>query len=298
MFSLALQNKRSAKYDIALSLYIQAHDLDPFNHLYYHHRGEAWLSAVQHFNRLGNDWCFVFLGHAGLDAQRSLDLAPRFDLPWLTLVMAPMVEGNLDNAQRNLDVALDNNIVTEEQYAYKILLDYKNRLEQMQANPMRMPLIHHVAFEPERDPYYFAYSNGFHNYGRQPELLAVDLEMARGVSHGKKIMFWVAKHQLGGAFDMELGDAYEYPKEQEEKCWVLPIPVKTEEIRKGLLPLLDVVQPASRITLLRAVYCNQGEEKPLPLTEAEANAYLQSIVNNAERPEELYAQGKKLACEL
>jgi len=159
----------------ALSLYTKAITLDPFNHEYHHHSGETLLLFPPYFMRRGNTQHQLYFGLAVLDAQASLDLCPEYDVPWLTIIQASLQTGDLDGAQRFLDMVLQVVSQSDIAWTYYRLIDYKKV-----AKDMKMPMgpattTRTIHVKNPKDKYYYVYTNGHHNHGRQPELIAMDL---------------------------------------------------------------------------------------------------------------------------
>ena len=75
-----------------------------------------------------------------------------------------------------------------------------------------------------------------------------------------------------------------------------PIPLsimeEPEATRKGILPLMGMVQASSNICALKFDYTS--EEKPEPLPQDKAKAYLQAIVDKGKEVPKMYSEGTKL----
>lgn len=228
----------------------------------------------------------MYLGYAVLDAQAALDLAPLEDVPWLTMVKSSLITGDLDSAEKYLGMALQT--VPDDAYSRRFLVNYQSELEQMRMAPDSFPKC--VSVMEKEDKYWYAYSNGMHNHGRQPELIVLDLEMARYNSGMEIVMKWLFSQTLGGTIDLDFGNVFQVP----EGPWVTPIPVSVmedpEATREGILPLMGMVQSASNICVLKFDY----DDKPNPLPIEKAKAYLQIVVSLGKEVPKLYREGKKL----
>jgi len=155
-----------------------------------------------------------------------------------------------------------------------------------------------------KDQYYYAYTNGHHNQGRQPELIAMDLDATArggGVQSAAQMVQKISDQFLGGQLELELGHVHKAELGNGCYCWLQSIPIDeslletpeaVEATRQGILPLLGTVQAASKIIVLEVDY---NADQPTELSKAEAKEYLGVLSKNALHAGDIYARGGKLA---
>ncbi|KAL3905369.1 MAG: hypothetical protein SGARI_004494, partial [Bacillariaceae sp.] len=131
----------------------------------------------------------------------------------------------------------------------------------------------------------------------------IDLSMKKcGKTRAEQMMQWMCRETLGGTLDLELGDVYGIPYENDNGGdsdmvdWVMPIPVKEERLREKIIALAGAIQIASNIVVLSVVlHEDAGGEKPNPISDERAAEMLEAIANNALIVPALYRDGKMLA---
>ena len=252
------------------------------------------MLCVHHFKRPKSAIYNLYLSWAVRDAQRASDLDPMCHEAWLTMIRSSLDQRDLDSAQKFVDMALQ--VVPNGASARQPVLNYKTALEEMQMGTgMGLGLPNIIAVQDEHDNLYYCYTNGMHNHSRAPELIAIDLDKSKpgGKSRGEEIIKWVVTKTMSGMIDLAVGDVYQVPSRTEEygDSWVLPIPVKVERIRNGILPLLGMAQAASDIVVLVVDY----EKEPKRMSEDQAENILKAIVENAPNVQSRYQRGLKLA---
>jgi len=279
---MARRLKREGRFDQAIAMYTRCLELDCYNHWYSFHRAETLLMAA--------NAKFSILQLAIQDALYTITLDATCQPAWSLMIRCMIDSLQLEQAGSACEEAIHLFPRGSERHdMFKTLKLEIHRMKQRcrQQNPI---ITHEVA--DWNDSLYFFYTTGMVKEGH-PELLSVDLPYPNPRSN--LIMKRLKQEKDdNGSYPFTLGTSIWI---KETKQWVSPIPVTVKRQRQQISEhLMTKTDPKSKVVVLK-VDRTSKTSRPEPLSKEEAEAYIEEIVKNAHRVQELYNRGEKLVAE-
>jgi len=276
--------KQGGCWDQAVAMYTRCLELDPYNHWYPFQRAETFFMAVDGPTQI------MLYDLAIADARYTIMLDPTCQPAWTLMIRCHIDSMDLEQAGSLCEEAIRLFPRGAERHDMFKGMRIEIRQKKQQSQNWDSTRFYEVA--DDKDSLYFFYSAGMIKEGH-PEVLAVDLPYPYPCSD--RIMKQLRKEkEKHGSFPFTLGTSIWIKK---NKQWVSPIPVTNKQQRKQIFKhLMTKTNPKSKVVVLK-VDSTSKENRPQPLTQEQAEAYIDEIVKNASQVQAMYNRGEKLVAE-
>jgi len=277
--------KQGECWDQAVAMYTRCLELDCYNHWYSFQRAETlWMAASKGHGAL------KILDLAIEDAKYTINLDRKCQPAWSLLIRCLIDSMDLEQAGIVCEDAI--RFFPRGAERHDMFKGLKIEIRQMKQQSQNWDSTRFYEVADDKDSLYFFYSAGMIKEGH-PEVLAVDLPHPYPCSD--RIMKQLRKEKENhGSFPFTLGTSIWIKK---NKQWVSPIPVTSKQQRKQIFKrLMTKTDPKSKVVVLK-VDSTSKENRPQPLTQEQAEAYIDEIVKNASQVQAMYSRGEKLVAE-